>query len=152
MFRLSIHETLHFLEINKLCTFAFREGKLHCSCQACTSDCFGKNAVKIIRLNRGYVSLVTRLQTTQCVCCLLVCGSSFLLAAEEGGKLKLWVMNSGWRWFQAFLFLTCSGFLIYSGANMLKLLTVRIMLILGVLLFIYFSISFALGAIIEEFF
>ncbi|KAL6573537.1 hypothetical protein OROHE_001996 [Orobanche hederae] len=82
--------------LNSIKTPYCRESKLHCSCQACTSDCFGKNAVKIIRLNRGYVSLVTRLQTTQCVCCLLVCGSSFLLAAEEGGNLKLWVMNSGW--------------------------------------------------------
>ncbi|KAL6528019.1 hypothetical protein OROHE_014969 [Orobanche hederae] len=82
--------------LNRIKTPYCRESKLHCSCQACTSDCFGKNAVKIIRLNRGYVTLVTRLQTSQCVCCLLVCGSSFLLAAEEGGKLKLWVMNSGW--------------------------------------------------------
>ncbi|GFP95321.1 hypothetical protein PHJA_001676400 [Phtheirospermum japonicum] len=73
-----------------------REGKLHCSCQACTSDCLEKNAVKILKLNKGYGSLVTRLETSQGVCCLLVCESSFLIAAEEGGKLKLWVMNSGW--------------------------------------------------------
>ncbi|KAH6797846.1 hypothetical protein C2S52_022400 [Perilla frutescens var. hirtella] len=73
-----------------------REGKLHCMCPACTSDGFDKNAVKIMRLNMGYASLVTRLKTTQGVRCLLVCESSFLLASEEGGKLKLWIMNSGW--------------------------------------------------------
>ncbi|KAK4430102.1 hypothetical protein Salat_1310900 [Sesamum alatum] len=73
-----------------------REGKLHCSCPACTSDCLEENAVKIVKLSSGYASLVTRLETTQGVCCLLVCEPSFLLAAEEGGKLKLWVMNSGW--------------------------------------------------------
>lgn len=70
---------------------------MHCSCPACTSDGFEKNAVKIVRLNRGYASPVTKLKTAQAVCCLLVCASRFLLAAEEGGKLKLWVMNSGWR-------------------------------------------------------
>ncbi|KAL3654322.1 hypothetical protein CASFOL_004003 [Castilleja foliolosa] len=73
-----------------------REGKLHCSCQACNSDCLEKNGVKILKLNKGYGSLVTRLETSQGVCCILVCESSFLIAAEEGGKLKLWVMNSEW--------------------------------------------------------
>ncbi|KAL0463714.1 UNVERIFIED_CONTAM: hypothetical protein Slati_0259000 [Sesamum latifolium] len=73
-----------------------REGKLHCSCSACTSDFFEENAVKIVKLSSGYASLVTRLETTQGVCCLLVCEPNFLLAAEEGGKLKLWVMNAGW--------------------------------------------------------
>ncbi|KAL8518470.1 hypothetical protein ACS0TY_009737 [Phlomoides rotata] len=73
-----------------------REGKLHCSCPACSSGSFECDAVKIVRLNKGYASLVTRLKTTQAVCCLLVCETNFLLAAEEGGKLKLWIMNSGW--------------------------------------------------------
>ncbi|KAL0424869.1 UNVERIFIED_CONTAM: hypothetical protein Sradi_1021700 [Sesamum radiatum] len=74
-----------------------REGKLHCSCPACALDCFEENAVKIVKLRSGYASLVTRLETTQRICCFLVCEPNFLLAAEEGGKLKLWVMNSGWR-------------------------------------------------------
>ncbi|KAI3467220.1 hypothetical protein Pfo_023883 [Paulownia fortunei] len=82
--------------LNSIKTPYCREGKLNCSCPACTSDCFEKNAIKIVRLNRGYASLLTRLEMTQGVCCLLVCEPSFLLAAEEGGKLKLWVMNSGW--------------------------------------------------------
>ncbi|XP_011078644.1 uncharacterized protein LOC105162332 [Sesamum indicum] len=73
-----------------------REGKLHCSCPACTSDCFEENGVKIVKLSSGYASLVTRLETTQGVCCLLVCEPNILLAAEEGGKVKLWGMNSGW--------------------------------------------------------
>ncbi|XP_057777399.1 uncharacterized protein LOC130995918 isoform X2 [Salvia miltiorrhiza] len=73
-----------------------REGILHCLCSACSSNGFEKNAVKIVRLNSGYASLVTRLKTDQGVFSLLVCEPNFLLAAEEGGKLKLWVMNSGW--------------------------------------------------------
>lgn len=70
---------------------------MQCLCSACTSDGFEKNAVKIVILYSGYASLVTRLKTAQDVCSLLVCEPNFLLAAEEGGKLKLWVMNSGWR-------------------------------------------------------
>lgn len=94
----SLHINLYIiLKIYLLCAFSCREGNLHCSCPACTSDVFEKNAVKIVRLNRGYASLVTKLKTAQAVCCILACASSFLLAAEEGGKLKLWVMNSGWR-------------------------------------------------------
>ncbi|CAA0828770.1 DNA binding [Striga hermonthica] len=81
--------------LNSIITPYCREGKLHCSCPVCTSDFSEKNAVKILRLNKGYASLVTRLQTSQGVCCLLVCGST-VLAGEEGGKLKLWVMNSRW--------------------------------------------------------
>ncbi|XP_042052237.1 uncharacterized protein LOC121797660 isoform X2 [Salvia splendens] len=73
-----------------------REGKLECLCSACTSDGFEKNAVKIVKLNSGYASLVTRLKTAQGVCSLLVCEPNFLLAAEEDGKLKLWDMNSAW--------------------------------------------------------
>ncbi|KAL3824247.1 hypothetical protein ACJIZ3_020276 [Penstemon smallii] len=82
--------------INSIKTPYCREGKLHCLCSACTSDCFKNNAVKIVQLNSGYVSLVTKLETTQDVRCFLVCEPSFLLAAEESGKLKLWVMNSRW--------------------------------------------------------
>ncbi|KAG8366476.1 hypothetical protein BUALT_Bualt17G0083900 [Buddleja alternifolia] len=82
--------------LNSIKTPYCREGKLHCACSACASDCFEKNAVKIVQLNSGYASLVTRLETNQDVCCLLVCEPCYLIAAEEGGKLKMWVMNSGW--------------------------------------------------------
>ncbi|XP_051122271.1 uncharacterized protein LOC127245435 isoform X2 [Andrographis paniculata] len=82
--------------LNNFKTPYCREGKVHCPCPACSLDCFEKNAVKIVKLNNGYASLVTRLETTQAVCCLLVCEPSFLLAAEEGGKLRLWVMNCEW--------------------------------------------------------
>ncbi|KAL9149122.1 hypothetical protein ABFS82_12G090300 [Erythranthe guttata] len=81
---------------NSIKTPCCREGKLHCTCPDCTSDICERNAVKIVRLRRGYASLVTKLETAQGVCCLLVCEPSFLLAAEADGKLKLWIMNSAW--------------------------------------------------------
>lgn len=82
--------------LNSIRTPYCREGNLNCLCLACTSDYVEENAVKIVQLNSGYVSLLVRLETTHDVCCLLVCEPSFLLAAEEGGKLKLWLMNSTW--------------------------------------------------------
>ncbi|KAL7132664.1 hypothetical protein ABFS83_12G090100 [Erythranthe nasuta] len=81
---------------NSIKTPCCREGKLHCTCPDCTSDICERNAVKIVRLRRGYASLVTKLETAQGVSCLLVCEPSFLLAAEADGKLKLWIMNSAW--------------------------------------------------------
>ncbi|CAI9756151.1 unnamed protein product [Fraxinus pennsylvanica] len=82
--------------LNSIKTPCCREGKLHCSCPHCTSEFSEKNAVKIVRVQTGYVTIETILRTTQGVCCLLVCEPSFLLAAEEGGKLNLWVMNARW--------------------------------------------------------
>ncbi|XP_075518505.1 uncharacterized protein LOC142552644 isoform X3 [Primulina tabacum] len=91
-----IPDTQALVLLNSIRTPYCRDGKLNCLCAACTSDCVEENAVKIVQLNSGYVSLLARLETTHDVCCLLVCEPSFLLAAEEGGKLKLWLMNSTW--------------------------------------------------------
>ncbi|EYU20948.1 hypothetical protein MIMGU_mgv1a025251mg [Erythranthe guttata] len=82
--------------LNNIKTPCCREGKLDCPCWDCTSDIYERNAVKIVRLKRGYASVVTKLKTAKDVCCLLVCEPSFLLAAEEDGNLKLWVMNYAW--------------------------------------------------------
>ncbi|XP_022878359.1 uncharacterized protein LOC111396224 isoform X9 [Olea europaea var. sylvestris] len=82
--------------LNSIKTPCCREGKLQCSCPRCTSEFSEKNAVKIVQVQTGYVTIETILRTTQGVCCLLVCEPSFLLAAEEGGKLNLWVMNARW--------------------------------------------------------
>ncbi|EYU28621.1 hypothetical protein MIMGU_mgv1a026846mg [Erythranthe guttata] len=82
--------------LNNIKTPCCREGKLDCPCWDCTSDICERNAVKIVRLKRGYASVVTKLKTAKDVCCLLVCEPSFLLAAEEDGNLKLWVMNYAW--------------------------------------------------------
>ncbi|CAK9142437.1 unnamed protein product [Ilex paraguariensis] len=73
-----------------------REGKLHCVCSACTSDCFEKNAVKIVQVKLGYVLVIAKLKTADVVRCILVCEPSCLLAAEESGRLHLWIMNSTW--------------------------------------------------------
>ena len=73
------------------------EGKIQCPCSACTSDCFEKNAVKIVQVKLGYVSVVVKLETADSVRCILVCEPNYLLGADEGGRLHLWLMNSTWR-------------------------------------------------------
>ncbi|KAI7728960.1 hypothetical protein M8C21_020056, partial [Ambrosia artemisiifolia] len=73
-----------------------REGSVNCGCSVCTSDCFEKNAVKIVQVKVGYVRVVCKLQTTNNVCSILVCEPSYLVASEESGKMNLWTMNSSW--------------------------------------------------------
>ncbi|KAK9074569.1 hypothetical protein SSX86_007167 [Deinandra increscens subsp. villosa] len=73
-----------------------REGSLNCGCSVCTSDCFEKNAVKIVQVKLGYVQVVCKLKTTSNVCSILVCQPSYLVASEESGKMNLWTMDSSW--------------------------------------------------------
>ncbi|KAJ0449622.1 putative chromatin remodeling & transcription regulator FYR family [Helianthus annuus] len=73
-----------------------REGSVNCGCSMCTSDCFENNAVKIVQVKLGYVQVVCKLQTTNDVCCMLVCEPSYLVASEESGTMNLWTMNSSW--------------------------------------------------------
>ncbi|KAI3731524.1 hypothetical protein L1987_62712 [Smallanthus sonchifolius] len=73
-----------------------REGSVNCGCSVCTSDCFEKNAVKIVQVKLGYVQVACKLKTTNNVCSILVCEPSYLVASEESGKMNLWTMNSSW--------------------------------------------------------
>ncbi|KAM7468461.1 hypothetical protein LguiB_016023 [Lonicera macranthoides] len=87
------------------------EGKIHCPCSACTSDCFEKNAVKIVQVKLGYVSVIVKLETADSVRCILVCEPNYLLGADEGGRLHLWLMNSTWSANTGECDLPTSGFL-----------------------------------------
>ncbi|PHU02223.1 hypothetical protein BC332_27474 [Capsicum chinense] len=73
-----------------------REGDIKCRCSLCASNLFGENAVKIVQIRNGFLSLITKLKTTLRVCCILVCPPDRLVAVEESGKLYIWVMNSKW--------------------------------------------------------
>ncbi|MBA0834652.1 hypothetical protein Goarm_006982 [Gossypium armourianum] len=66
--------------------------------------CSKENAVKIVRVNPGYVSLVAKLETVESVLCILVCENDYLLAAGKSGRLYLWAMNSTWSaWTEEFI-------------------------------------------------
>ncbi|GMI99857.1 hypothetical protein like AT1G26330 [Hibiscus trionum] len=73
-----------------------REGRIDCRCSICFSGNSKENAVKIVRVNPGYVSLVAKLEIGESVQCILVCENDYLLAAGKSGRLHLWVMNSTW--------------------------------------------------------
>ncbi|KAI3720171.1 hypothetical protein L6452_21084 [Arctium lappa] len=82
--------------LNNIKTPCCREGDVNCQCSVCTSDCSGQNAVKIVQVKLGYVQAVCKLKTITNVCCILVCEPSYLVAAEESGRMNLWTMNSTW--------------------------------------------------------
>ncbi|GFZ10937.1 DNA binding protein [Actinidia rufa] len=73
-----------------------RERKMQCQCSACRSDCFENNAVNIVQVKHGYISVVVNLKTVDNVHCILVCEPNYLVCVEESGTLHLWVMNSTW--------------------------------------------------------
>ncbi|XP_052187785.1 uncharacterized protein LOC127798326 isoform X2 [Diospyros lotus] len=73
-----------------------REGRMQCPCSACRSDCFEQNAVKVVQVENGYVSIVVKLKTVDTVRCILVCEPTYLVGIEESGRLHLWVMNPTW--------------------------------------------------------
>lgn len=77
--------------------FPPREGKIDCHCSTCKSVCSEKNALKIVQVEHGYVSVVTTLETVDNVHCILVCEPNRLVSVGESGKLQVWVMNSKWR-------------------------------------------------------
>lgn len=66
-------------------------------CSACASGRFEENAVKIVKVNFGYVSVVSKLIASESLQCLLVCEPNHLVAVGESGRLYLWVMNLTWR-------------------------------------------------------
>ncbi|XP_043716398.1 uncharacterized protein LOC122664583 [Telopea speciosissima] len=73
-----------------------REQSIHCLCSACTSQSFEENAVKVVAVKLGYVSVIVKLKAVESIRCILVCGNSHLVSVEESGRLHVWVMNSEW--------------------------------------------------------
>ncbi|KNA14668.1 hypothetical protein SOVF_105350 isoform B [Spinacia oleracea] len=73
-----------------------REKNLHCLCPKCESCCFEENAVKIVQIKLGYISLVVKLKTIFPVHYVLVCEPDHLIAVDESGRIYVWIMNSNW--------------------------------------------------------
>lgn len=61
------------------------------------SVCSEENALKIVQVERGYVSVVATLKTVEVVHCILVCAPNHLVSVGESGRLQIWIMNSTWR-------------------------------------------------------
>ncbi|KAK1389841.1 hypothetical protein POM88_018019 [Heracleum sosnowskyi] len=73
-----------------------RKEKISCPCPECTSLSSKQNAVKIVQVKRGYLSVVATMKTTDTIHCILVCEPNYLIAAEGSKRLHIWVMNSSW--------------------------------------------------------
>ncbi|MCH82195.1 F/Y rich carboxy-terminal protein, partial [Trifolium medium] len=73
-----------------------REGKIDCCCSTCTSVCSEKNALKIVHVESGYVSVLATLEAVEDSHCILVCEANRLVSVGESGRLQVWVMNSTW--------------------------------------------------------
>ncbi|KAK6921883.1 FY-rich, C-terminal [Dillenia turbinata] len=72
-----------------------REQKINCPCSACAQDGYTDAQVKIVEVKLGYVSVINKLKTIDSVRCILVCEPNHLVAVE-GGKMRLWLMNTIW--------------------------------------------------------
>ncbi|XP_058070520.1 uncharacterized protein LOC131219413 isoform X6 [Magnolia sinica] len=80
-----------------------REQNIDCLCSVCTSDCCEENAVKVVHVQLGCVSVVVKLTTAESICCVLVYEPCYLVVAEESGRLHVWIMNSTWSaWVEEF--------------------------------------------------
>lgn len=87
----------HLIFTGNIKTAYCRKKEIDCSCLTCTSASFEENAVRIIEMKTGYVSLVTKLQAVDSVQCVVVCDPKYLVAVVKGGNLIVWAMNSNWR-------------------------------------------------------
>ncbi|XP_024007740.1 uncharacterized protein LOC18992450 [Eutrema salsugineum] len=87
----------HLIFTGNIKTPYCRQREIDCLCLTCTSASFEENAVRIVEVKAGYVSLVTKLQAVDSVQCVVVCDPNYLIAVVKSGNLIAWAMNSDWR-------------------------------------------------------
>lgn len=73
-----------------------RMQSIDCSCSLCKSDQCEDNSLKIVSVNFGYVSLLTKLVPYGTVLCILICEPNYVVAAEDSRNLHIWMMSTGW--------------------------------------------------------
>ncbi|KAG2269549.1 hypothetical protein Bca52824_064104 [Brassica carinata] len=87
----------HLIFTGNIKTAYCRKKEIDCSCFTCTSASLEENAMRIVEVKTGYVSLVTKLKAVDSVQCVVVCDPKYLVAVVKGGNLIVWAMNSNWR-------------------------------------------------------
>ncbi|XP_062201275.1 uncharacterized protein LOC133903829 [Phragmites australis] len=73
-----------------------RMQNIDCSCSMCKLDQCEDNSLKIVSINFGYVSLMTKLMPYGTVSCILICEPNYIVAAEDSRNLHIWKMVTGW--------------------------------------------------------
>ncbi|XP_024018311.1 uncharacterized protein LOC21409112 [Morus notabilis] len=107
-----------------------RQGTIPCLCPACASGSFEEDAVKIVEVKLGYVSVVVKLKTLESLQCVLVCEPNHLVAVGESGRLHLWVMNPAWS-AQTEQFILPANDLVSPGIVELKRIPKCVRLVVG---------------------
>ncbi|XP_015696535.1 uncharacterized protein LOC102720352 [Oryza brachyantha] len=74
-----------------------RRQSIDCSCSLCKLNQYEVNCLKIVSVNLGYVSLLTKLIACGTLSCILICEPNYIVTVEDGGKLHIWMMAAGWR-------------------------------------------------------
>ncbi|KAM3274277.1 hypothetical protein ACQJBY_043430 [Aegilops geniculata] len=73
-----------------------RMQSIDCSCSLCKVDQCGDNSLKIVSVNLGYISLLTKLMPSGTVSCFLISEPNYVVAAEDSRNLHVWIMVAGW--------------------------------------------------------
>ncbi|KAF0921328.1 hypothetical protein E2562_003128 [Oryza meyeriana var. granulata] len=74
-----------------------RRQSIDCSCSLCKLDQCEDNCLKIVSVNLGYVSLLTKLMACGTLSCILIYEPNYIVTVEDGRKLHIWMMAAGWR-------------------------------------------------------
>ncbi|OEL18842.1 hypothetical protein BAE44_0020139, partial [Dichanthelium oligosanthes] len=73
-----------------------RMENIDCLCSVCKLGRCEDNSLKIVSVNLGYVSLITKLMPYGTVSCILICEPNYIVATEDSRNLHIWEMVNGW--------------------------------------------------------
>jgi hypothetical protein len=71
---------------------------IDCLCSVCKMGRCEDNSLKIVCVNLGYVSLVTKLLPKGTVSCILICEPNYIVATGDSSDLHVWEMVNEWRY------------------------------------------------------
>ncbi|KAG2642092.1 hypothetical protein PVAP13_2KG271216 [Panicum virgatum] len=75
-----------------------RMQNIDCLCSVCKLGQCEDNSLKIVYVNLGYVSLITKLMPygNGTVSCILICEPNYIIAIEDNRDLHIWKMVNSW--------------------------------------------------------
>ncbi|CAL5080302.1 unnamed protein product [Urochloa decumbens] len=73
-----------------------RMRNMDCLCSVCKLGQCEDNSLKIVSVNLGYVSLITKLMPYGTVSCILICEPNYIVVTEDNRNLHIWEMVNGW--------------------------------------------------------
>ncbi|PAN11118.1 hypothetical protein PAHAL_2G142800 [Panicum hallii] len=74
-----------------------RMQNIDCLCSVCKLGQCEDNSLKIVSVNLGYVSLITKLMPYGTASCILICEPNYIVVIEDNRNLHIWKMVNDWR-------------------------------------------------------